>query len=98
MRAGGWYRRPWAYSAICGGVSMPKSRSRFSLLGEQPPREPALNGIYAIGAGKDGIELRPQVRTDLGLSIQPELSRLRRLSEHAVDLARHDEVVLVQSL
>ena len=45
MRAGGGCRRPRAYSAICGGVSMPKSRSRFSLLGEQPPREPALNEI-----------------------------------------------------
>src|SRR5262245_47268546 len=89
MRAGGWYRRPCAYSAICGGVSMPKSRSRFSLLGEQPPREPALNGIR---------QLRPQVRTDPGFSIRPELSRLSRPIDHAVDLARHDEVVLVQSL
>ena len=39
-----------------------------------------------------------QVRTGLGLSIQPELSRLSWPIEHAVDLARHDEVVLVQSL
>jgi hypothetical protein len=43
---------------------MPKSRSRFSLLGEQPPREP----------------------------------KPARPVDHAVDLARHDEVVLVQSL
>jgi len=50
---------------------------------------------YAIRAGKDRSELRPRVRTDLGLSIQPERSRLTRPIEHAVDLARHDEAVLV---
>src|SRR5499427_11153063 len=97
MRAGGWYRRPWAYSAICGGVSMPKSRSRFSLLGEQPPREPALTQRdmpFAPGS----MESSCSHRRGLGLSIPPELSRLSRPIEHAVDLARHDEVVLVQSL
>src|SRR5262249_56808981 len=55
-------------------------------------------GGQACGAGKDGMVLWPQVRTDLGFSIQPKLSRLSRPIEHAVDLARHDEVVLVQSL
>jgi hypothetical protein len=50
---------------------------------------------YAIRAGKNEIELRPQVRTDLGFSVQPKLSRLSRPIEHAVDLARHDEAVLV---
>jgi len=50
---------------------------------------------HAIRAGKNEIELRPQVRTDLGFSVQPKLSRLSRPIEHAVDLARHDEAVLV---
>ena len=47
---------------------------------------------YAIRAGKNEIELRPQARTDIGFSIEPKLSRL---IEHAIDLARHNEVVLV---
>src|SRR5215471_19612855 len=97
MRAGGWYRRPCAYSAICGGVSMPKSRSRFSLLGEQPLREPALTQRdMPFAPGR--MESSCSRGRGLGLSIQPELSRLRRPIEHAVDLARHDEVVLEQSL
>jgi hypothetical protein len=50
---------------------------------------------YAIRAGKNGIELRPRVRTDIGFSIEPQLSRLSPPIEHAVDLARHDEAVLV---
>src|SRR5262249_16559596 len=97
MRAGGWYRRPCAYSAICGGVSMPKSRSRFSLLGEQPLGEPAMTQRdMPFAPGR--MESSCGRRRGLGLSIQPELSRLRRPIEHAVELARHDEVVLVQSL
>jgi hypothetical protein len=50
---------------------------------------------YVIRAGKNGIELRPRVRTDIGFSIEPKLSGLSRPIEHAVDLARHDEAVLV---
>jgi hypothetical protein len=50
---------------------------------------------YAIRAGKNEIELRPQVRTDLGFSIEPKLSGLSRPIEHAVDLAHHDVAVLV---
>jgi hypothetical protein len=50
---------------------------------------------YAIRAGKNEIELRPQARTDIGFSIEPKLSRLSRPIEHAIDLARHDEAVLV---
>jgi len=50
---------------------------------------------HAIRAGKNGIELQPQVRTDIGFSIAPKLSRLSRPIEHALDLARQDVAVLV---
>src|SRR6266550_6369132 len=66
----------------------------FRFLANNRRANPRSTG-YAIRAGKNEIELRPRVRTDIGFSIEPKLSRLSPPIEHAIDLARHDEAVLV---
>ena len=68
----------------------------FRFLANNRRANPRSTG-YGIRAGRGGIGLRPG--EDGPRFLDPtELSRLSRPIEHAVDLARHDEVVLVQSL
>src|SRR5262249_17056288 len=95
LTAGGG--RPFAYSGICGRVSMLKSRSRFSLLGQTPGERGAVRARRVCQARREARESSCSRRwkTGPGCPINRELSRP---IEHALDLARHDEIVLVQSL
>src|SRR5262249_14182144 len=76
---------------------MLKSRSRFSLLGQTPGERPAIRAPRICHARREARESSCSRRwkTGPGRPINRELSRP---IEHALDLARHDEVVLVQSL
>src|SRR5262245_49406354 len=76
---------------------MLKSRSRFSLLGQTPGERGAIRARRICQARREARESSCSRRwkTGPGCPINRELSRP---IEHAVDLARHDEVVLVQSL
>src|SRR5262245_37241558 len=76
---------------------MLKSRSRFSLLGQTPGERGAIRARRICQARREARESSCSRRwkTGPGCPINRELSRP---IEHAVDLARHDEIVLVQPL
>src|SRR5262245_64344769 len=81
---------------MSGRASMLKSRSRFSLLGQTPGERPAIRAQRICHSRRETQESSCSRRwkTGPGCPINWELSRS---IEHAVDLARHDEIVLVQS-
>src|SRR5215813_8176506 len=76
---------------------MLKWRSRFSLLGQTPGERPAIRAPRICHARRETRESSCSRRwkPGPGCPINRELSRP---IEHAVDLTRHDEIVLVQSL